>query len=514
MKITTTFLSLFAIFISFGQTVSIDSSYVVNGINKLEIAAGSDDQSLLSAVQPDNKVLICGATYSQSLNNTYPFVSRYLPNGDLDSAFNSTGINIVSSLATCFPYSMVLQDDGKIVLAGQHYSQGNVRGIVIRFNENGSLDSTFNQIGYNDISYSSKDYYGRTVTIQGDKIILAGYIHKSNTNYDFFATRFLSNGIIDSTFGINGVVKKDFGGVDVCRGVTVQPDNKIILTGYEENSFSPNIIRLLENGSEDVPFSNELALNTQYVYAMPYQSLVQEDSKIINVGFSFDTLTGKINTYATRLLPTGEKDASFGVNGEFMINISGEDTYGVYSAFYGDDKLVIVGNSGDAATNKMKLFAIGLNSDGSVDSTFLNNGIYTDLISTDYELLNAVHSNDNGKIIATGYYDEGGNWNKPVIVQFKVNELAGNVVEDFKNDIRISLGPNPLGDEYLNIVNNSEHNLTYTIYNAMGEIIMEANEIDKQTNREIKLDLSKGIYFVKFYSSEKKVSKTISLIKQ
>lgn len=508
MKITTTFLSLFAIFISFGQTVSNDSSYVVNGINKLEIAAGSDDQSLLSAVQPDNKVLICGSTYSPSLNNTYPFVSRYLPNGDLDLTFNTTGINIVNSLATCSPYSMVLQDDGKIVLAGQYYSQGNVRGIVIRFNENGSLDSTFNQTGYNAISYASKDYYGRTVTMQNDEIILAGYIQKSSTNYDFFAARFLSSGIVDSTFGTNGVVEKDFGGIDICRGVAVQDDNKIILTGYEENSFSSNVIRLLVDGSEDVSFSAQLALNSQYLYSLPYQSLIQEDAKIINVGFSFDTNTGKINAYAIRLLPTGEKDVSFANNGEFIFNIPGEDTYGIYSAFYGD-KLIIVGNSGDAATNKMKLFAVGLNSNGSIDSTFLNNGIYTESLSNDYEILNAVHTNNDGKIIATGYFDEGGNWNKPVIVQFVADGLS---VAEFENDIQISIGPNPLTEEYLNIVNNSEYNLIYNIYNTSGEIVLENNVIDRQSSTEVELNLSKGIYLVKFYSPEKKVSKTINLV--
>jgi uncharacterized delta-60 repeat protein len=514
MKIFITSLFILISFLSFSQSVQIDSTYVLNGINKLEIVNGGDDQALLSAVQTDGKILICGPSYNPSANNTYPFVSRYLKNGILDSTFNNTGINVLSTLPTCSPYSMVIQNDGKIIIAGQEFYQGKLRGIVIRFTVDGQLDTSFNTTGYSRTANTSRDHFGRSVTMQNNKIILAGYIEKTSSNSDFFATRFLNSGLIDSTFGTNGFIEKDFGGKDICRGVTVQADKKLILSGFEQNSSSPNMVRLLENGSEDVSFSSNWASNDKYPYSFPYQSIVLEDDKILSLGFSWDSITSKINVYAMRLLPNGVKDLSFADNGEFMFNLPGEDTYGIYGLQRENGNIVIVGNSGTANTKQMDLFAIGLNSNGGIDSSFQDNGIYTTSISAKYDLLNAVHLGSNNTILATGYYNISSYTHKPVIVQFKIDKLIDNITP-LEKLLNFSIYPNPLSSDIIRFENNSGSDLLVTIYNVTGELIYTNIKVDKGTLGTINLELlHSGIYFLKAYSETTREYKTIPFIKK
>ncbi|UTW66192.1 T9SS type A sorting domain-containing protein [bacterium SCSIO 12643] len=514
MKIFLTSLFTLISFLTFSQSVQIDSSYALNGLNKLKIVNGGDDQALLSAVQTDGKILICGSSYSPAANDTYPFVARYLKNGAPDSTFNTTGVQLLTTLPTCVAYSMVLQDDGKIIIAGQEYYQGKLHGIVIRFNTDGSLDTGFNTTGYSRTLNTSKHYFGRSVAMQNDKIVLAGYIEKSSSNSDFFAARFLSTGLIDSTFGTHGIVEKDFGGKDICRGLSVQTDDKIILSGFNQSNSSPNLVRLLANGNEDVSFTSNWTSSSKYPYSFPYQSIILNDDKILSVGFALDSTTSKINVYAMRLLPNGSKDQTFANNGEFLFNLPGEDTYGIYGLERDNGKIVIVGNSGTASNKQMDLFAMGLNSNGSIDSSFQDNGIFSTSISPSYDLLNAVHLGSDNTILATGYYNVASYTHKPMIVQFKIDKTI-NSVTTLNEGLDFSVYPNPLSSDILRFENKSGSDLVVNIYSITGELVYRDITIGKGTLGTINMEsLHSGMYFLKSYSKNTQESKTISFVKK
>ncbi|TNE47689.1 MAG: hypothetical protein EP344_19535, partial [Bacteroidetes bacterium] len=68
-------------------------------------------------------------------------------------------------------------------------------------------------------------------------------------------------GMIDSTFGNNGVFLADFnsGGTDVLTSVLVQPDNKVVAVGNSRKGSNYNVvlIGLLEDGSYDPDFGTD-----------------------------------------------------------------------------------------------------------------------------------------------------------------------------------------------------------------------------------------------------------------
>lgn len=513
MKNTITSFLLATSFFSFSQNVQVDSTYALNGINKLNIVSGADDQALFSAVQPDGKVLICGPSYNPAVNETFPFISRYLADGSLDTTFSSTGKQVLTNFATCAPQSVILQNDGKIILAGQDYFQSKLRGILIRLMPNGQIDSSFNSSGYVRTTVAFKDHFGRSVAMQDDKIILAGFIEQSSINSDFFATRFLASGKIDSTFGTDGIFEKDFGGMDICRGVTVQSDNKIILTGFDQNNASPNLIRLLPEGVEDGTFSGNWNGSSKYPYSFPYKSIVLEDDKILNIGFAWDSVTTKINLYVIRLLTDGTKDTSFGTQGEFRFNITGEDTYGIYGLERKSGKIVIVGNAGNASSKEMDLFAMGLNSDGSVDVNFQDNGIYQHRLSSNYDLLNCVHLASDSTLIATGYYSFASYTHKPVIVQFKMDDSV-NGITPLNSPLNFSVFPNPLHSDVLQFENTSKESLSISIFNLTGQKVLGNLKVNPSSKGSINLEALKGgMYIIRVNSESSAASKTISIVK-
>ena len=121
--------------------------------------------------------------------------------GDLDSTFNSNGIVTANSgVDNNEVYSVALQTDGKIVVAG--YSVNNVYNVSIsRYNSDGTIDNTFATGGVYTILIGGESL-ANSVAIQTDgKIVVGGYSISSSTSNDFLIMRLNSDGTPDNSFG-------------------------------------------------------------------------------------------------------------------------------------------------------------------------------------------------------------------------------------------------------------------------------------------------------------------------
>lgn len=97
----------------------------------------------------------------------------------------------------------------------------------------GLLDNTFGNAGKVITRVSGNDLFGESVLVQPDgKIVVAGYL-KNGGNKDFVVVRYLSNGSLDESFGINGFATTDFNGLDdYIMDVVLQTDGKLVVGGY------------------------------------------------------------------------------------------------------------------------------------------------------------------------------------------------------------------------------------------------------------------------------------------
>lgn len=325
----------------------------------------------------DGKIIATG--YSNIGGATAFTLVRYNSNGIVDTTFGKKGIttSTINNSTGNANYCSLLQTDGKIILGGDYYNGSSFAFAVLRYNANGSIDTMFGNKGaayYSVGNASIKDNVGNAIGLQSDgKIILAG--NSSNgSNSDFTIVRFNSNGSVDSSFGIKGACVTPIGSAnDNCYSMAVQADDKIVLGGdiQDGTAFKFSITRFTRNGILDGTFAqNGIFIDSvgtnddDYGYSVS----IQKDKKIILGG------TAKYNgVYRFALLrvdSSGKVDNLFGSGGmafgNFSSTIASTD-YGRAMAIQPDGKILLAGRT---YLNGSEFGLLRFNSNGSLDGYF------------------------------------------------------------------------------------------------------------------------------------------------
>jgi uncharacterized delta-60 repeat protein len=232
-----------------------DSSFGTNGIVVTPVNTNAFATSI--AVQTDGKIVVAGQSSNGSGNTSDFTVARYLANGSLDSSFG-TGGKVITAVGVGDDTlnALKIQTDGKILVCG--YGAISTLDVeIVRYNSNGTLDNTFGSFGKvaTDVAGGDDGAFGMTLQSDG-KIIITGYASVSS-NPDVAVLRYNPNGTLDSTFGSGGKVTTPIGlTVDYGIGVAVDASGKITVGA---NSFSGSAaefaaVRYLSNGALDTSF--------------------------------------------------------------------------------------------------------------------------------------------------------------------------------------------------------------------------------------------------------------------
>ncbi|MCP3997195.1 MAG: hypothetical protein GY722_19375, partial [bacterium] len=157
--------------------------------------AGSTDQAYSVLVQSDGKIILAGKGSSDFA------VVRYNTDGSLDTSFDSDGVARTGIGAfTDVGYSVQLQSDDKIVVAGYSYNGSNYDFAVARFDTDGSLDTSFDGDGTIMTAIGTGNDYGYGVAIQDDGKIVVGGKSWNGSAWDFALTRYDTDGTLDAIF--------------------------------------------------------------------------------------------------------------------------------------------------------------------------------------------------------------------------------------------------------------------------------------------------------------------------
>ncbi len=272
-------------------------------------------------------------------------------------------------------YSIILQPDGKILCGGNFTSYSGVTANhIIRLNSNGSIDNTF-------ITDTGFDNVINDITLQPDgKILVSGIF---TTYSGITANRIIrlnSDGSIDNSFitdtGFDGVVAT----------VILQLDGKILCGGYftSYSGVTANkIIRLNSDGSIDNSFVIGSEFNN-YVKTIALQS----DDKIL-IGGGFTSYSGITANHIIRLNSDGSIDNTF-------VTDTGFDQHVITITLQSDNK-ILCGGDFTSYSGVTANYIIRLNSDGSIDNTFITNTGFDNTVGT-------ITFQSDGKILVGGYF--------------------------------------------------------------------------------------------------------------
>jgi uncharacterized delta-60 repeat protein len=254
---------------------------------------GGDDVVGAVVIQPDGKILVAGAAVTTASGNDFA-LARYNPDGSPDTSFSGNGRRVTDILGEDQALGVALQADGKIVVAGVSYGS-TAEFALARYNPNGALDTTFSIDGIVTTDFAGENDIAFDVVLQTDgKIVVAGYAGPSG-NVDFALARYETDGDLDNTFSFDGKATVDFSsGDDVATDVVVQPDGKIVAAGQVEfTDMNFGVARFLADGTLDNSFSGNGRANTDFGFQdTAFEVLLQPGNKLLVVGGAVDNPLG------------------------------------------------------------------------------------------------------------------------------------------------------------------------------------------------------------------------------
>ncbi|MCU0780787.1 MAG: choice-of-anchor D domain-containing protein [Akkermansiaceae bacterium] len=329
--------------------------------------------------------------------------------GDLDPTFGTGGM-VQANLAAAA--SVAVQPDGKILVAGKEWNGNDWDFAVLRFNADGTPDTSFSQDGKVTTFLSIGADQALAVAVQGDgKILVAGQTY-NGLNFDVALVRYLANGDLDQAFGTIGMVGQDIGGFDDCGcGLAVQSDGRILVTGFASNGADDDVILLRFNA--DGSLDSGFGVNGDGVAITPVGSshdrgwgvTVQLDGWILVAG-SYHA--GSDDIAVLRYLPSGLLDAGFSGDGIVTTQLGTADDVGRSVALQSDGKILVAGYFSTGSTWDFAL--VRLKTDGTLDTGFSQDGkVPTDFGGTN-DYARSVVVQTNGKILVAGQAWSGATW--------------------------------------------------------------------------------------------------------
>jgi uncharacterized delta-60 repeat protein len=303
---------------------SLDVDFGDRGIVLTELEGFSAGEGL--ALQEDGKIVVAGVSDELGPNNAFGIV-RYRPDGALDPTFGAAGKVTAPLRASAF--AVALQRDGKIVAAGGTTSSGLIA--VARYRRDGQLDDTFGTAGVATADAGAGMSAGAlALAIQTDgRIVVAGNVAISGSRG--LIVRFDRDGSLDGTFGAGGRVISDLGGafLQTLEAVVVEANGKIVVAGFNKAPFLGTVARFHSDGSPDATFGTGGFVATDLGSQAFFTTIaVQRDGKIVVGGMRASDPTSSPNTATVaRFWPDGTPDATFGTGGAVFTSIPGSDSF-------------------------------------------------------------------------------------------------------------------------------------------------------------------------------------------
>ncbi len=332
---------------------SLDPTFSGDGVLTQDLPGYYQTGAAKVLVQPDGKILVAGS--ARSVSDSYPALYRYNADGTPDATFNQSGFAVLTIPGgTGQLYSAALQPDGKIVATGTARIGGNYQVLVARLNADGTMDATFGGgSGVTLADPSPVDDNGFAVAVQADgKIVVGGstQVQAGQNTTRMLALRFSADGALDTTFNGIGIVKIQFGSSDPsAHSVMIQGDGKILLAGTSSTTSG-------------------------------------------NFGFAL-----------ARLNANGSADTTFGTSGLVQTSPANMQFEGIRDAvLLPDGKILAVGTAGVGQSIKPTPVLLRYTTTGAADATFDADGMVTTDLPNNGGSGDAIAVQPNGKILVAG----------------------------------------------------------------------------------------------------------------
>lgn len=449
-------------------------------------------------LQSDGTFIVAGTVADGYAKTDGYVIARYKNDGTLDTSFNRTGI-IQSSIgisSTSFK-DAVLQADGKIIIFANP-SNGHDRDIsLVRYNQDGSLDSTFNGGGLvtTDLQKGSEEY-AHAVQVQSDgKVLVAVNIYPTEGSSSSVLVRYNSNGTLDSGFDKSGGAIKKLPLFFWTKELIPQIDGKLLLCGYTavNGNFVVSAMRLNSDGSLDLSFNKQgyviSGVDTKSVSISPADATLDHTGRLLIFGHAYNRNDDTYSFALWRFNLDGSPDIKFGNNGR-LDTVLGNQSVAQGIEIQPDNKIVVTGQL--FYDGRVSMVVTRYDSDGKLD---LNFGLVNSL--------DAVKTYNGGSTIILDedvqiYDAELSTKNNFAGSSLKIERQGGSNYQDHfgaSGTLTLENSTVKIGDKAIGTFTNSYGTLTIAFNsNATQDLVNAAlcqisySNSNKHFNQEIKFD--------------------------
>jgi uncharacterized delta-60 repeat protein len=466
-------------------------------------------------VQPDGRILVTGG--AEGVDETpVGIVLRYMPDGTPDKSFSQDGrMALVNNEFDTYGRAIALLPDGRIVVLTALDNETSSIVVLYCFHPDGTPDFSFGEQGNVRFDLDSRYLGTYAMTVQADgKIVFAGYIGEDDEEFNtVYMTRYFPDGSIDSLFGVNGLFSALIGdGYTSINSLAVQPDGHIVATGYcaINNAEGLLTIRVTPEGELDATFHQDGIATMMFPtgFSSALGLVIQPDGKIVIGGYVISEV-GNSDICVVRYTAHGYPDPDFDEDGILIYSPSVYHDRARGLCLQPDGKIVLGGyvhQSGNVA-GAGNAALIRLLPNGELDETFDDDGLAEYPLSSTSENIAEVVMQPDGKILATGSFEQN---EKDYLVVLRV--ISGFTValeDDYRSGNSVSLFPNPAATE-INIAFElqAQDNIQINLVDRTGRVL---DVLLPQTMRpagrheerfQLPLTVDMGIYLVEIIGKD------------
>lgn len=513
-KIVVVVASLLSSLIGFSQGGTLDFTFGNGGKVVTSINSG-EDKAKGVALQIDGKIVVAGYTYNAVFGYDFACV-RYLTDGSLDTTFGTNG-KVSYDLqggSDDKAYSIDIQLDGKIVIAGYSDNGSDRAGAVIRLNTNGSLDTTFNTTGkvltnftiYNSNPRTDEYKVVKIHHVTGNIVVGGTCIFNSDESRAIFA-RYTSTGQLDPTFADNGKLinlpfpeSNTIGFMFAIEDLKIKSNGKITAIGWSDIPGNGSLLyarqyvcRLNSNGTLDTTFSTDGYSSNSFTTSdnKSFSLLLNPDDTSLYSGSSRWSATDYKYYFGT--VSSGGT-----VNSQGSVDFSSSTIDMCYGmAKTADGKIILSGSSISSGSNSATFSMACISSSYSIDTSFGTNGLVTtDFGTGTYSESFDIAIQSDEKIVLVGY-----SGNDIALARYTGSVLA---LEAFEKK-EINLFPNPTSN-YL-VVSQATEGASFSIYDFSSRLIKKGTLSEFTENKIDVSDFKSGVYFIEIGQTTSKFIK-------
>lgn len=496
----------------------LDKSFGEDGVSLVGVGVNEDIAQDI-VIQSDGKILITG--YSGILGQQTSMI-RLNTNGSLDTTFGKGGKVVYIGETYSHNQRITLYTNGTILICADDAE----RPVMMWFKPDGSVDSSFAKNGrLGEFFARERGIYHRAFILPDSSIVAAGshgYYNSDTDDYvfDIGLTYITKRGMIDSSKGKAGRVLFDMRGFgDYASDALMQSNGKIVIGGSFGSSTDKHfhLIRFYPNGMLDSSFGTNGITSTEISDGINSMKGLsdQSDGKILAAGTWYDG--GTACPTIVRYMVNGIVDSSFAMNG--ILKMDNNNNYEVIQKAMMDSvgRIVVVGWRSDSTICPM---LYRLMSNGTLDSTFGANGLARFDFSEEFERGEAVAIASDGKYIIGGHsvINDSASYDFAVLRVLADGELDVKQFRGKDNPLGISLYPNPTGTNVtIRATLENDSYCTLKLYGDRGELVKIFFQDEFQTEgifeKSIWLsDILQGVYFITL--DDGKTTHSVKILKE